>query len=440
MHSNVTTIYITIINVYEEFMSDFIKQILFAISTKFVSIGLVFTIGVIIARVLGPEMKGYYAFFNMNVLLFSMLAAYGLPEYLITVYNQNKSRQKTLFLHSLTISTIISICLMFIYSLLPLGDNIQYINSTFLYLNIIISVYNLHLRYYFLACQNYRVFNISLIITSFVILIGLIVLNSFNDLNIKTAIFMITLGNTITCMVLLYLYRSQTSKIINYRMNIIYFKYLLLKSYKFLLIGIIGILLSRLSYFYISKNQGLYLLGIYSVSEVVPALMYGILSQVVIILYPKLFSRGDSLKNEIYISIIVILLAYLSCIIVLLLFGETLIVFIYGDEYREAIYPMIILTIASGIITIYSVFYNILISKKYVNYAMYLSISGVVILFVLLNLPMFSINLIYTSSAILITNTSLIFFLIYVLKVTINTQKKSGHPLVLNSLKEVCSK
>ncbi|VAW49609.1 hypothetical protein MNBD_GAMMA03-272 [hydrothermal vent metagenome] len=347
-----------------------INQSFFILLTKLIYPCTSIFLSILIARYLGPTSLGQFAIAGNIFSCFNILALMGIDIFVLKETSQNISSSESILKNALFVCSISSILctggMIGVVHILNYSNEIKYlvtILSLALFPMVICQVY----ESVFIAHQKQQFYFITFFIGNFFkVIIGYFCIVHRPDLSwlmwIITASMMLSLIGTI--------YVSH-KKLFNLKKSFFDIKkwyshkinFQTMKIFSFISIGMV--IFTRIDIILISKIRGEIETGIYSIANKFIYLAYLLLIGITTAMYPRLNKHyKDSMqtfKKKYYQYKGIIFGVICFCSITIHLYSKSIIVFVYGQEYLEAMIPLKILLWSIFPMGFMLFYYNILL-------------------------------------------------------------------------------
>lgn len=346
----------------------FLKNSFISIGSKLFGALLSLILGILLARILGPESLGQYQIFITAQTLLLTIFSFGLGNSSLYFIKRKLENFKEIISMLIKIVVPSAILLSFLFGAFILNYENYFgkVNIKYLIFFLIgtFSLFTAHLLKPLLYVENRikKIMFLNLIPLIFVITGGLVWLN-YKNLNINSMLFLWGLGNTIVMFLLIKHFLSQID------LNIVIKKEKVKKIFNY------GIKLSATNLLFVLNSSiivlfikylledGFKYVGIYSRAVAISSVLMMIPNSIGPLLFSKWASLNEHKLNKqveqtqrvlMFFSIIVFLLIFL--------FGNIIIEFLYGDEYLKAVNPLLILSFSLIFYTITEVLNNLFAS------------------------------------------------------------------------------
>ena len=306
--------------------------------TQIIGLILGFVTSILIARALGPEGKGYLAYFLLIIGLISSYGHFGITNATIYFQKRTKYKEQDVFNVNTTYLLILSVIILIIIVILKFN-------------NIILSEYNWSMTIGGLAfilstfifnCTNLfyigneRIVEINKynIVFNFTNFISICVLYFLNILSIFSVFFLIVSISLIKS--IWFTYKSGLK--IKYKIDIS----LLKAEFKYGIIIYFSALFIYLNYradqFLIKKMLGNSQLGVYSIAVTLAEFVFLVPGSVTAALSGKLYNIDKGSSNRKYITSVTIKYTFYICLILSIIgiFMTPLIPIVYGQDFAKA--------------------------------------------------------------------------------------------------------
>jgi len=306
----------------------------------------------ILARYLGPEDYGKYAFIITFAFIFTVISDFGLNDLFVRDIAKNREVVSKYFAFGLIVKPVISIAgiISLIISVYLMGYSQEIILSTIVYsIHIIFVTLTNSIASIFRAYEKMEFASLISLIGAMVGLVFISILVYYEGtllqvILVKVIAFFI---GFLIGLILLLKYIAKP----DFSIDFVFIKIHLLKALPFLTIGLIHALYFNIDIIMLSKMQGDIYVGWYTPAAM--DLFFGILiipATVTTVIYP-MFSRHYSesivkLRNSLNFTLkVLILLAVPICVGTYILASQ-IIILIFGEQYTESIIVLQIIALA----------------------------------------------------------------------------------------------
>ena len=323
-----------------------LKHISFTLGSRVSLLFLNLFMGIIIARILGPNGKGLLAVIAMVGTTIINLGNLGIGKFNTYAISNKSVNKKDIISNSFWLGLIIGLIFFFIILILALKFPIFFKNIPRSYLLIyLVSLPFLFWSDFFHGIltgeQNFKKFNISHIITQIVGLIGIVLLL----LVFKASVFYVVIWYMIVNIIkaLLPMNFVVSGEKLSLKLNSNVLKQSLDYGLKIFLTGIFSLLILRIDLYMVNFFKGTAGSGLYSLASTFGDIFFILPFSIVTVMFPVI-NEEEGLKKESVakysrLSLIPILILALGT----LLFIKPLIGFLYGQEFLLAAQPIFLL-------------------------------------------------------------------------------------------------
>jgi len=330
----------------------FTKNTLITIFTQ----GLIFAFGlgtsVIVARILGPELKGVYSLVVLLPAFLVYFTNFGIGQATVFYVGKRKYSPKEIFgnnvIYTISFSTLailIGLLIIFFFSdkLLP-GVATKYLLLSLLLLPG--QLFLAFILYILLGFQKIKQYNFILFFRVFLIFLLIGIFLWIFHFGITAALTAEILSIIIVCVVLFFMTKKQTNGI-SLKLNKYYLKDSFSYGIKFSLGSILYYLQSRIVIPLINFFLNPAMVGFYSISVALSEKIWLISDAMGTVLFPKVSSETDVKKLKGFTPLVFRSVLFISILISVLLFasGHWIIVLLYSNAYLKSIQPFKILLI-----------------------------------------------------------------------------------------------
>lgn len=375
------------------------KRILILIATNLTTTIFAIIYGVLITRLLGPELKGIYALIVLLPRLYVSFFDFGIGQSLVYFFKKKTYNKDELFSNMgaffLLLIIVVPILLYAGKPLLKLAFplieqnwilNLSIVAYPFLLLQGYISVFSIALD----QVKNYS----KIVILKEFISFLLILIMFISDYQSLGAVFIIYVGmNILSCIVLLYFIVLKNCKFEIKFISQRIISQLLQYGYKFNILSIVQFLYYQIGIILV----GMLILdaaqtGFYSVATGITGLMFIASTAASIVVFID-GADAESKKAKELLNIKLVLLLMLIAGVFLILFGNLFIKLVYTSQFQDSYWPMVILVPGTVIFAIYKLYGNKLAASGKPEKLIIISVIALIVVVIsnLFTLPHFGI-------------------------------------------------
>lgn len=359
--------------IYKILGDKVLKNSLWMIFEKFISLFSVLIINALIAKYVGPEVFGKIAYATSIFIFVQTLAWYGtqnilhkrLSENIKSGLNVSSSTQ-----HLRRLILIISSILVLIY----LG---LYESSTVLFFGVANAI-----AAYFIVLDYYTIYNNTILNSKLNVLAnmagilvallarGILLYFNCNYFFLTIPIILITF---IPYVIKRSFFYKEVCKInISVRHQIRYNRYIFLTGGALLLSTISVAVYNQISNIYLAKLVGFEDLGIFNAAMLMGASWVFIINAVSISFFSKIYSEKNEAKITQYLGILNILTIVVSLFVMFFffMFGELIIDYLYGEKFKELNSIILYIIFASTLSSLGSITYRYMLKYNAYKYLM----------------------------------------------------------------------
>lgn len=373
-------------------IGKFTADTLITLVTRIFQLVLGIGVFIIIARILGPQLKGVY---SLAILLPSLLVSFGsfgIGQASVFYIGRKKYPPKEIFVTNAILSFFLGITgfliglmivVFFGSSLFPGVEKGYLILALFLIpLQLCFSILNRFL----LGMQKIKEFNLATIVQLFAFLILLSIVLLALKLGVKAAIVAYILSCFTGILISFYL-AKKTIRPFGWCFNKSYTKDAFTYGFKVYLGNAIGFLRYKINIFLVSVFLNPVAVGFYSVAGEIAERIWLISQSAGLVLFPRVSSETDEKRLKELTPIVCrnVLLITLVGAIFLFLVGRLLIILLYSERFLKSVLPFRVLLIGAVTMSGGKVLSNDLYGRKKPELNIYIN-SVTVILNVVLNI------------------------------------------------------
>ena len=340
--------------------ADSFKMLIWKGLTVFVS---AFT-AVLLARWLGPELRGELAILLLTLSLATLIFQLGFPEASIYILGSNDQDSRTN--EFVVIGIGLAIAMLFMILTAALVTLVSPINiGLYLLLSLTggISILVTFLRHVFLAKKFFHLYSITIATEVLVYVVGISSLKFLGELNLFGAVMAYCLSLFLAFLVSILLldidFRQEHKEPIEIRKIL---KMCIAKGRHFFIVGLGGFGTQRLNYFLLEHLSGIRSVGLFSAASTLPSFIGMIPQQVATVAYSHVATSGEE-KSPLRLvkSVLQVLFAgVVMAVVVVAFYADSLVVLVFGPEFSSIADTMVMLCLAAGLNGIGSICVNAL--------------------------------------------------------------------------------
>jgi len=412
---------------------SFIKNV----SMTFTANVLLFFIGIptsiIIARILGPTGRGMYGLVFLIPSMLLLLGDFGIGMANTYIIGNNKNKIRALASNSLLFGAVNGLLFILIFLLsyeLFLKVFFQEVPILFIYLVIVSLPFSLVSKYFYgilLAKLRIKEINYILILTSLLNFIGVTLLLIFYDKGIFSLILLSILITVINCLLSIYFVRKLTNINISFKPDV--FKKTINFGVKASFANIFSFLNYRLDMLLINFFLSVTQVGYYTIAVGIAEMVWFVPNAIQSILFQNVSSSdNNSRQSEDSTALLCRNTLFVTLILCLSLavFGKAVIFILFGSAYFPSVTPLLVLLPGIVMVSIGKIIAAYLSGKGRPIFAMYASMTSMVLNIILniLFIPLWGIAGAAFATTITYTIQTLMIFVAY-LKISHNGLKNS---------------
>lgn len=342
-----------------------------------------FITGILLARYLGPELRGELAISIIWIGVSSIITTLGVPEGIIYLIQQvdesiDEYRNK-IFSSGLVVVSIIPLLIFIGYLTYGYKHNIQE-EYILIIIGIIVISIGTFFRHIVMANQKFKIYTIAVTLEVVIYLLLVITAIQYNlgVLHIVACyIFSLLISMIYLSLKIRYEYKFSLKYI-----KLSDIKNILKYSFNIYIVSIAGYAENKFVYIIIERFINAKILGIYTVCSTLPNLLVQFPQQMSTVFYSYFSKYKRKLKNYYYIDVIqIITIASVLFSIPLLLYPDYIITKIYGSEYSGYGTVTILLTLIGILNGVKGLIYNLLLSIGNSKYGRNVMIFGLIYIF-----------------------------------------------------------
>lgn len=299
--------------------------------------------GISIARTLGPEGRGIWALLSLNIVLLTLVSNLGTPESSIFFIGKKIYKRTAVLRNLMLFSTVVGLIVIFINAVfyyLDLNILFNSASNDIFWLSMLVIIplaINTQIRHFLLGTQKVLAYNILNAFESIALLILVSILYLSDNINVLSVVIAFVITTFSNFGLHLYFVRKELKESVEgklYQWTIV--KKLLRSGLAYFFTGMGGFWSGRLNILLIELYATVSTVGFYTVALAFPNLIANIPNQIGLILYPYVAGESDEKFNYAFTSLIVklSLIVTLTIAAPLWFFGNEIILFIYGDQFK----------------------------------------------------------------------------------------------------------
>ena len=335
-------------------MGTFTKNTLFTFSTRVSALFLGLLASIIIARTLGPEGKGIY---TLAILLPSLLLTFtnfGINPATVFYIGKKKYPLSEVFGTNIGITILLGglailiglVIIFFFGSRLFPGVGKEYLLLAFPL--VLFTLFFGFISHILIGLERFKKYNFVYFLQSFLFLVLLAILLLGFHFGIKSAILAYVFSFFLVCLILFFLVKKETKKVI-LKPNWEYFKNTFLYGSKAYLGSIFVFFHTRADRFLINFFIAPFAVGFYSVSAGVAESLWLLSLAASTVLFPRVASETNGRRLKEFTPLVWRSILFITFLMAILLFfvGPWLIPFLYSEKFLPSIQPFQILLLGS---------------------------------------------------------------------------------------------
>jgi len=282
-------------------LPDSLSDIFSTFSSRIIAVIFALILSILIARVLGPAVKGYLSVISLIGSVCLLLGALGINSFNIYLAAKDKNKIKNLFANSFWFSLVMSlICvgLIFIfYQFFPLIFRNIPPKHLFIYL------FSLPFLFFFTIItpilageQKFKLYNFFLIFYPFLNLVFIVFLLFSHFQSLKFLVAAYSLTNIIIGLLVLILVKPHEQK--NLQFDFELFKQSLGYGLKIYLVGIFAVLVLKVDLYMVNFFKGATEAGLYSLVSSFGDVFFLLPYSIAFVILPKITSQEDTDKGH----------------------------------------------------------------------------------------------------------------------------------------------
>ncbi len=376
------------------------------ISGRILSIMISFVTGVILARYLGAEDRGYLSIYLITIGFVVLILNAGIAESSIYLLNNGEEdrnqvvKNQIFYLFNIALIFSIAAILLIPYIVIEREQDLYCLLPI-----VVLMLFNSLFRHYLLADKKIGNYTSSVIFENSSLLV-LVFITAF----FKFSFIYILLSNLISQIIVFgYMVRKLKFKLPKLQLplvNLLYIK----KSYAFGLhlffTGIGGFGLQRIGFYILGYLSGPRSVGLYTVGSIIPSIYENLPQQISSIAFTYVAGEKDIFKRKMIALSIVkfVFYALVFAAIPLFIFVDEIIILVFGTEFRNLGLLTSLLTISTIFSGLSGLFYNFLAGIGKPRFGTYLTILNLSVTIVASGLFIFYFGLIGAAWAKLISS------------------------------------
>ncbi len=419
------------------------KNILNTFFTQIPSLFISIVAGIFITRLLGPEGKGVFSVYTANIEILALLFSFGTTQGIVYFISNKKISEykiQAIALSVLIISIILNGVIIFkINNRIIFVDNYDTLfYKAYLMVLFVITFSNSLMIAFLKAKKNFKNVNFVSIVNSVLNLLSFSILFVLSKYNIvHTSIKLIFVFSIILFSInfILYLYFFlKTSKLSpDFNVNI---KNDIIPFYKFSFMGFLGMLVNFLNYrldiWFVSYYKGSFQLGLYALAVNFAQFLMMISKIFASVMMPYMSESVQNIRTKVFlqysrINFTIILLG----VVFLYITGRFLLVFLYGVQFHDSIFPFKILLIGMIFTGTSQLFSSYLSASGRNDLCLYANVTGLLVTVILDIILIPKYGIIGSAYA-----TSISYFLIFLVYFVILTIKEKINPIKIFLIKK----
>ncbi|MFA5459969.1 MAG: polysaccharide biosynthesis C-terminal domain-containing protein [Candidatus Paceibacterota bacterium] len=345
-----------------------LNHISFTFGSRAMVLFLSFLTGIIIARTLGPAGKGLLAVIAMVGVTVVNLGNLGIGTFNTYILSNENVKKNSVISNSFWAGLIIGIIFFIILSVLALNFPIFFRNIPRSYLLLyLVSLPFLFWSNFFqgilIGEQKFRKFNIFIVITQTINLVGVILLLLVFKLDVFYVVIWYALVNIINA--LLPMGSVFIRNGLHLKLNLEVLKQALSYGIKICLTGIFALLILRIDLYMVNFFKGMAESGLYSLASTFGDVFFILPFSIVTVMFPKINAEDKSKKESVAKYSRISLLSVLILAIGTLLFIKLFIGLLYGQAFLPSVQPILLLLPGLIFLSTSTVLSQYFLSTKY---------------------------------------------------------------------------
>lgn len=319
---------------------------------------------VLLARWLGPDLRGELAIIILTLSLVTLVFQLGFPEAAIYILGSDEHQSRASEIVIIGIGFILSLLFIFLTLLInvvvsPIKEALYVLLSATGGASILVTF----VRHIFLAKKYFHVYSITIAIEVVVYLGSLLALNFYGELTIFRVVMSYFLS--LSCALLASFFLLDLNFLKYYKEPLEVREILgmcISKGKHFFIVGLGGFGTQRLNYFLLEQLSGIRSVGLFSAASTLPSFFGMIPQQVATVAYSHVANAGNKTSPLRLVRPIIqaLFLLVVAVVVALSFYADVLVVIVFGPEFSTIGDPMLILCLAAGLSGISSICVNAL--------------------------------------------------------------------------------
>ncbi len=428
----------------------FLQNSLISISGRFLGAILSLSLGILIARILGPENLGQYQIFVTTQTILLTLFSFGLGNASLYFIKGENEKTQELISNILKIIFPVGIILTFLFGISIFVFEYYFGRVSLIYLFFFLlgtlSLFVTHFLKPMLYLENkIKKIMILNLVPLIIVLIGTVVLFYFKILNVDGILFFWGIGNTIVMLLLINHFLDKINFNVTFKLQKIkkiFFYGIKLSATNLLFVLNSSVIILLLKYF---LEDGFTFVGIYSRAVAISSVLMMVPNSIGPLLFSKWAgTKKNQLNKQVEQTQRILIFLSIMLFLFILLGSDLIIQLLYGNKYLSASQPLVILSFSLVFYTITEVLNNLIASKGLAIIT--LKVFCISFLIILLNayllIPKYNINGAAVSILLgsLFNSISLLYFAVKNLGINFRNSliiNNQDFQFILNNLKSI---
>lgn len=339
-------------------------------------------IGALIARFLGPDLRGQFAIVSLSIILATITINLGTPEASIYMigkgYYEKKDIFQSHFSYSFYCSSVVALVVVALY-LLRLFPLHTYFTFPILLISLFIMIVQVvltQLRHFLLGMKKFDDFNRSIIFENIVYLASVTTCILFFQLTLQTALFSYLVGGFVSLFYNYYLVLRVERSFSLGKINFSLMKKSLGLGWNLYVTGLGGFGIQRINFYLLEFYFGSKAVGFYSVSNTLPTFFENLPQQFSTLMYSFTSNENDPESARKLSAKVARITLFIALIISIpfFVFTKSIILLLYGQDYVSVVPAMNILMSGMIISGITGILFNYLAGIGLPKYGTWLTL------------------------------------------------------------------
>lgn len=366
----------------KSFLSDIFNSFFWRIITTAINL----VIGIILARYLGAEGRGVYAIVILTIVLLTLISNFGIPNATIYYVGKEKDNIQNIFstglIHALiSASLVLGGILLIMFN--PWSTTLFFSANHSIYLlalaALVPQAIASQIKHFIIGQKKIVLYNRLMTLDVLLLSMSLGLFVIILDYGIQGAILGYVISSFIGLIVNSYFVREYLQAFQLSNIDIPFFKNAFKLGRQFFATGIGGFGIQRVNYLLLEWFHTATSVGLYTVASALPTLFLIIPSQLATILYPWV-ANTENEKDKVKLTLLTIKVSFYICLLLMIplsLFIQTIIILLYGIEYKDTYIAALILLIGMLFSGLAGVIVNYLAGIGKPQYGVYLTIINI---------------------------------------------------------------